>query len=279
MFKGFWRSGDPFIWLTGGALAFSLIMIISLIVIVAANALGFFWPRELVLARLQDGSEWLGQITGHEQIPSPANEAIRYRTQLQVANRDLYGADFRWIEDEKILERSLPADAIFFERWEWGPLFGFIKTIKDGNTVIAEGPQAGWQKFQEIHPETQERLERIEYIEKKEIGQINYNLEQLRLAMKGLSLRETDASRIAAETAALEQQIKEWQARYEEKTKELQALRQENNRYHIVVQAAGGHEKDMPVAGIVRSFLPNQMSWVGSPTLKAASSRRSLARS
>lgn len=262
MFKGFWRSGDPFIWLTGGALAFSLIMIISLIVIVAANALGFFWPRELTLVRLQDGSEWLGQISNHEQIPpSHENEEARYRTQFQVANRDLYGADFRWIEDEKILERSHPPEAVFFERWEWGPLFGYLKTLRDGDTVIAEGTQASWRKFQEIHPETQERLERIEYIEKKEIGRINYNLEQLRLEAKRLSLYETDASRIAAETAALEQQVKQWQRQYEAKTKELQALRQENSRYYIIVQAAGGREKAMPVAGIVRAFLPNQMSW------------------
>ena len=261
MFKGFWRSGDPFIWLTGGALAFSLIMIISLIVIVAVNALGFFWPRELVLLHLQDNSEWLGQITSHEPIPGPKTEAVRYRTQVQVANRDLYGADFRWIEDEKIRERSLPSKAVFFERWEWGPLFGYIKAIREGDTVIAEGTEDGWRKFQEIHPETQKRLENIHYIEKKEIGRINYNLERLRLEIKGLSLRETDASDIAAETAALEQQVKEWQARYEEKEKALRSLRQENNRYHIIVQATGGREKDMPIAGVVRAFFPNKMSW------------------
>ena len=261
MFKGFWRSGDPFIWLTGGALAFSLIMIISLIVIVAANALGFFWPRELVLLRLQDDSELLGQITDHELIPRPEGETVRYRTQIQVANRDLYGADFRWIDDEQIRGRSLPPNAVFFERWEWGPLFGYIKTIKENGTVVAEGPQAGWLKFQEIHPETQERLERIQDIEKNEIGSINYKLEQVRLKMKGLSLGETDATRIAAETVTLEQQVSDLQRQYEEKVKELQTLRQDNNRYQIIVQAAGGREKDMPVAEIVRAFLPNQMRW------------------
>jgi phosphate transport system permease protein len=264
MFKGFWRSGDPFIWLTGGALAFSLIMIISLIVIVAANGLGFFWPRNLVFVQLQDGSEALGQITAHEEIPhsSAEDDVIRYRTQFQVGNRDLYGADFRWIDDEKILERSLPADAVSFERWEWGPLFGYIKTIREGDTVIAEGTQAGWRKFQEIHPETQKRLQRIQYIEKKELGGINYNIEKLRLAIKGLPLKDTDTARVAARTAELEREVQEWQKLYDEKAKELQTLRQENNRYRLVVQAAGGREKDMPVAGIVRAFLPNQMSWL-----------------
>ena len=37
-----WRSGEPFIWLTGGALALALIMVAGLIVIILTNALGFF---------------------------------------------------------------------------------------------------------------------------------------------------------------------------------------------------------------------------------------------
>lgn len=262
MFKGFWKSGDPFIWLTGGALAFSLIMIISLILVVAANALGFFWPRELVLARLQDGGAALGQVIAHEPMPAVAGETgVHYRTQIQVGNRDLFGADFRWIDDEKIAEISQPVEAIYFERWEWGPLFGFIKALKDGDTVIAEGFQSGWKKLNELHPATQERLDRIERIEKKEIGVINAQIEQRRLAMKGLALRSTDATQAAARTAELEKEVQTLQAQYQEKTKELQTLRQENNRYRIVVQATGEREKDMPIAGIVRAFLPNQMHW------------------
>ncbi len=262
MFKGFWKSGDPFIWLTGGALAFSLIMILSLIAIVAMNALGFFWPREITLVRLHDGGEALGHVTAHEPIPTATGEdSLRYRTQFQVGNRDLYGADFRWIEDEKIAERSQPAEAIYFERWEWGPLFGSIKAIKDGETVIAEGFQAGWEKFRELHPQTQERLDRIADIEKKAIGAINAQIERLRLEMKGVARQSADSIQAAARTAELEKEVQTWQVQYEEKSKELQTLRQENNRYRIVVQAAGGREKDMPLAGIVRAFLPNQMHW------------------
>ncbi|MBI3302280.1 MAG: phosphate ABC transporter, permease protein PstA, partial [Deltaproteobacteria bacterium] len=108
MSRGFWRSGDPFIWLTGGALGFSVIMILALICIVAANALGFFWPDRLVLAQLQGGGELLGQVIAREEIPGVRTKEgqTRYRTEFQVANRDLYGADFRWVEDEQIFSRS-----------------------------------------------------------------------------------------------------------------------------------------------------------------------------
>ena len=263
MLKSFWKSGDPFVWLTGGALGFSVIMIVALIVIVAANALGFFWPGQLVLAQLQGGGELLGQVVAHEEIPGPRSAAgqTRYRTEFQVANRDLYGADFRWVEDEQILSRAFPEDAIFFERWEWGHLFGFLKKVTQDGKVIAEGSVEAWKKFQEIHPPTQETLECIHYIERKEIGAINYDIERSRLQIKRVWLEEHDPARAAERVKDLEQQSEVLQQQYQEKAQELRALNVENARYRIVVQAAGGREKELPVAAVVRAFLPNQMSW------------------
>jgi len=257
--KNFWRSGDPFIWLTGGALAFSLIMIVSLIVIVGANALGFFWPDRLVLAKLKDGSEFLGQIRGHEEILRSTLQAgvPQHRTQFQVANRDLYGSDFRWVNDEEIVSQQQPLGAIYFERWEWGPLFGTLKQITQDGHVIADGPQQSWQKFQELHPRTQEALERTRTIEREDIGDINYHLEKLRLALKSTQ----GSAGTEQQVTAIEKEMASWQQRYEEKSKELQTLAAENSRYRMVVQAAGGREKEMPISGVVRAFMPNQMSW------------------
>ena len=39
-----WKSGDPFVWLTGVALMFSLLMIAGLLWLIMAKGLGFFWP-------------------------------------------------------------------------------------------------------------------------------------------------------------------------------------------------------------------------------------------
>ena len=50
-----WRSGEPFIWLTGGALALALIMVAGLVGVIAMNALGFFWPADIVRLTLRDG--------------------------------------------------------------------------------------------------------------------------------------------------------------------------------------------------------------------------------
>lgn len=260
--RGFWQSGDPFVWLTGGALSFCLIMIIALIVIVSINALGFFWPGRLMYGKLKDGSDLLGQVVAQEETARSVARggAKQYRTEVQVANRDLYGADFRWLDDDTILSQDFPEHAVAFERWEWGPLFGYLKEIRQDGQVIAQGHDAVWKKFQEVHPLTQETLGRIQGIEREEIGAINYNLERLRLQMKR-AVKEPIEEERATRVAALEQQIAGWQKQYEQKAEELRALYKENGRFSVVVRAAGDREKELPVAAIVRAFLPNQMSW------------------
>ena len=262
MFKGFLRSGDPFIWLTGGTLAFSLLMIAALIWIVGANALGFFWPDQLRAVDLQDGQKILGSVRAQEVIPQSAGAGQeQYRTQFQVANRDLYGSDFRWVDDSLMTGHAFPEQAIYLERYEWGPFFGFLTTVRQDGEIVAEGFDQAWPKFLELHARTQDTLDNIHTIEKKDIGDINYELEQLRIKVKRTQRQETDPTRAAAKIAALEEDSASWQQAYEEKAQELVALYQENSRYHITVQDINGKEKELAIAGVVRGFLPNNMNW------------------
>ena len=96
--KSFDKSGAPFIWLTGGALAFCLLMIAGLVGVVLYNGLGFFWPSDLVALRLKDGTSVLGQVWDRQEIPGSEE---RSRIQVKVGNRDVYGIDFRWIEEDR----------------------------------------------------------------------------------------------------------------------------------------------------------------------------------
>ena len=262
MFKGFLRSGDPFIWMTGGTLAFSLLMIAALIWIVGANALGFFWPDQLRAVELQDGNKLLGAVRAQEAIPQSVGDGQeQYRTQFQVANRDLYGSDFRWVDDSLMTGHAFPEQAIYLERYEWGPFFGFLTTVRQDGEIVAEGFDQAWPKFLELHTRTQDTLDDIHTIEKKDIGDINYELEQLRIEVKRTQRSETDPTRAAEKIAVLEEDIASLQQAYEEKAEELAALYRENSRYHMTVQDINGKEKELVVAGVVRGFLPNNMNW------------------
>lgn len=262
MFKGFLRSGDPFIWMTGGTLAFSLLMIAALIWIVGANALGFFWPDQLRAVDLQDGQKLLGSARAQEAIPQSVGDGQeQYRTQFQVANRDLYGSDFRWVDDSLMTGHAFPEQAMYLERYEWGPFFGFLTTVRQDGEIVAEGFDQAWPKFLKLHARTQDTLDDIHTIEKKDIGDINYELEQLRIEVKRTQRSETDPTRAAGKIAALEEDISSLQQAYEEKAEELAALYQENSRYHITMQDINGREKELAIAGVVRGFLPNNMNW------------------
>ena len=81
----FWRGGNPFIWLTGSALALCLAMIIGLVGVILYNGIGVFWPQELTLLRLDDGSRVMGTIIDRQEIVESQGQ---YRLQLKVGNRD-----------------------------------------------------------------------------------------------------------------------------------------------------------------------------------------------
>ena len=100
--KLFWKTGEPYVLATGAALAIILVMSLTLVGVVMTNGLGYFWPRELVRFELKDGSFALGQITQQEKNPISGAR----RLQLKVGNRDVFGQDFRWIDEKDIAARS-----------------------------------------------------------------------------------------------------------------------------------------------------------------------------
>ncbi len=138
MLKKILRTGDPFIWLTGGALASALLMIVALLALVITQALGVFWPSAVRYVKLSENREALGQVRQRTLAPPSANDsAPAYRIQMQVGNRDIYSADFRWIDESQVQEASYPDDAIVFERVEWGNLYGWITAAGHANEVVA----------------------------------------------------------------------------------------------------------------------------------------------
>src|SRR3990172_8251903 len=189
--KNFWKSGDPFIWITGGALTFSLLMIGGLLFLIMAKGLGFFWPSDIAEVQLENATKLLGQITAREKIPQPGappGTPERYRIQLQVGNRDIYGLDFRWVNEDEIATIDYPRNAVLLERREWG------------NMEL-------WIAIKDLLPQTQDIYKTIKRIEKKDIGDCNYKIEKLRLDIRKLELQGGDQTSMQANIKSLEDKI------------------------------------------------------------------------
>ena len=255
-----WRSGEPFIWLTGGALALALIMVAALIAVIVVNGLGFFWPAPVVRLELRDGKVLTGPIVERESIPGRGATRIK----VKVANRDLYGADFVWIEESQVVARALPVDVAVIERTEWGDLIGTITALRDGDRVVASGPGAWDEARRRLRASARLRAE-IRRVERQDIGAINHAQEQARLQLRGLELRGVTTG---AAVEALQGRVDELQERYKAQETRLAELRARQTDA-LVVAADGGKDKVVPLAQVVDVTYPNRMG-IGAKTVHYA---------
>jgi phosphate transport system permease protein len=250
--KKLWASGEPFIWLTGGALALSLLMVMGLLGLILYNGLGFFWPASVVRITARDGKVLTGAVVAREAIPGKAGEA---RIKIRVGNRDLFGADFVWVDEASIAARERPRDVAVIERTEWGMLIGTIAAVKDGDRVVASGAGPALAELRRRLPEAQRLRGEIARIEKREIGSINHEQERIRLERRRLELRGvTGGPQVEALAAAMVRA----EDRYRNEEARLAELKKRQT-LSLVVVADGGREKDLPLAQIVDVYFPNQM--------------------
>jgi phosphate transport system permease protein len=234
----------------------ALLMVAGLIGIILVNALGFFWPASVERLTLHDGKVLAGQVVDRERVPGRAGE---HRLKLKVANRDLYGADFVWVDEAQVARRDHPADIAIIERTEWGPLIGTIAELRDGDRVLTTGSGAAWAEARRRLPEATQVRRAIRQIERGDIGTINHAQEQVRLRLKGLEMRGITSGPavegLQREAAGLQEQYRAQELR-------LAQLRQRQTASLRVV-AAGDKSKDVPLAQVVEVYFPNRMTVVG----------------
>jgi len=236
--------GRALTWLTGGTLALNLLLIAGLLTLLAVHGGSAFWPRPLWLFTLKDGTKLLGEIEREE----PG------RVQIQVGNRDLTGADFRWVDGSEIVSRMLPNQATLLERLEWGNFHGFAMSLRRGDATIADGPEAVWAALPQLLSVKRREADALKDLETTEIGSVNREIESFRLKRKGTA-GDADRASIDRQTAAL-------QARYEALIADLDARRHALLADTLVLRDASGTQKEVPVGAIVRAVRPNGMGGV-----------------
>lgn len=264
---GAWlRSGQPWIWLTAGTVSLSLIMVFGLLALITLRGMGHFWPQDIAEITLADGQLVLGEFVEQETVTAarvralgtdvPADREFIDRFQIKVGNRDISGADFRWLNDTEMASRRYPEDVVVAERTEWGNFYGYIDGIRENGQDVDLGEQR-WQEIEQRMARKQDLSARISEIEKDRMGSINYELERLRLAERSLELNDTPADDPAY--AELARQDTELQARYEVLAAELASLYRDIGRDTLLVRTVGGVERELPFAKLVRLFRPNAM--------------------
>jgi phosphate transport system permease protein len=270
--KNWIASGKPWIWLTAGAVAICVLMVVGLLGMITVRGMVHFWPADIQAYQYQDPNnngeivQVVGELRDKEEVSleriresgvaleSSSDRVTRYL--VKVGNRDIGGSDFRWIIEPLITGTTVPQEIVVVERREWGNLHGELQQVKVDGAVVAEGA-AAWNELQKRIAVTLALRDTIRDIEKVEIGAINYSLEQLRLKKRKLELDKAVTPETLSEIKLEEEQLHQ---EYEGQQNKLHKLYEEINRATISVKVSTGKVVDVTLANIVRAYQPNKLS-------------------
>lgn len=265
-----WSKGEPFVWLSGAALSLGLLMVMGLLFIIVTNGLHVFWPQRIVQVELKpDSKAQLGgakilageivktqqkivqDIQARDQLKAENKTPVEW--QLYVANKDVYGQGFLYLDRGDITTVTYPRDLLRIERMEYGNAIGYPVALKrSSGTVEASDPQFN-STLAGVVGEVTRRREQILQIERYQIGDINAQMGNLRLDQKGLASDSASYKDIQVKIDAL-------QAKYEALAKTASDLRQQQNQDQLVYRLASGKEQTISAGEIVSYYYPNQLT-------------------
>ncbi len=269
--REYFKSGEAWVWLNAGTVAISLIMVVGILGLIAVRGLGHFWPAdvmqasysapgssetEIVLGEIYDSKFDTAKRLEEAGLQIPAGKETIERLSLKLGNRDLTGADFRWVFADGLTDIKYPADIVALERYEWGNFYGRLQSVSQDGAVVAQG-QSAWEALQARIARSNGLLEEVAAIEKGEIGSINFEIEKLRLEHKRLEL---DNALTPQAQASLDARRAVLDQRYAALAGKLEEIKQASARDSATFVTAQGASLTIPVNKIVAATQPNDMN-------------------
>lgn len=249
--KKFWRQGEPYVWATSLALSLILFLVSLLFYVVIANGIMVFWPKKVTLATLTDGGYLLGEEIQEEKNPATGGK----RVQFKIGNRDLYGLDFKWVDAASVSSFSLPSDIYVLERQEHGNFYGSLRELKTPGLVL---PADKKESLQVALDATLPQRAEVAAID-RQIATLNRQVEQSNNKLARLRYHKEEETPAAA---ALQAEAKNIKTEFDRLVALLGSKRAIVAANEAVMVDAGGQEKTIALADIVRCYQPNSMSWL-----------------
>ncbi|MDN3614180.1 phosphate ABC transporter permease PstA [Vibrio gallaecicus] len=282
MIKWF-RSGSPWIWLTGGAVSISMLSVLGLMLLIGWKGLTYFWPAPLYQWQTQVDTEsfvsgvdadvstndvLIGQLYERKYIPieqisgdlsqfsaKSIESGFVRRLSIKVANRELYPADFVAILEVDLLEPTMPKEWAVIERSRGGYFFGKPVGFKTASGIRTQNIDQELLRGLAFSDTLRDETSRIV---DQEIRDISWQLEKLRLEKRKHQLNEqlTDEylSSYTLKKEQLNSQLMDAELR-------LEQLRKQLNIEALLVVDMTGETVEIPLSHILDYWYPNQMTY------------------
>ena len=267
--------GESWVWVTSMGLAIGLVMIVFLLGMIIYNGLEVFWPKPVARLELREGSQagiggsqvFAGEIvkTQTKKVAAVGSDAPPGQEyQLFVGNKDAYGFTFKYIDADQISAITYPKNLIVAERMEYGrAIFEPVELrINDGSVITAEQP-AFYPTLEKLISQANERRRVIRKIERDQIGEINRELETIRLRTRAI---EAKANRSAADERQLIEvfpaAVAELQSRFAVLAAEARSLRDLQEVDKLIAKTPDGMDRTIIIGSLIEISRANDLGVV-----------------
>ncbi len=266
-FVRWFRSGAPWIWLTGGAVSFCLLAIMGLLLLIGWKGLIYFWPSPLYQWETTAHQLIIGQLYDTESIPLSriqylpvakekmlqGDDSVK-RLHIKTANRELLPLDFTTLFDYEIVSTTQPSGWVVLDRVRNGQFFG--KPVSYHSSGGASSENISEQLDKGIEEANQVR-EQISLLIKEKVHKISGALDSLKKERKEKELHnKLNAAYLAhydVKRKALDIELIQVQS-------ELDKLKSSLKKQWLTLEYGKGKTVSIPVSEILDAWFPNDMS-------------------
>lgn len=281
-FRGWFASGEPWIWMNAAAVGISITAVIGILALIAFKGFAHFWPSDVSLIEYEDEQGQLrrtyGELVELDSLPvqqflesggNPTwvaqDQETMTRWLVKTGNRKINPPDFRWLFTDQIRQVSQPDELMVIERIEWGNAYGTPLSLNN-QTKSRQQDQSG-----DIAVMLQARIDvtdairdQISTLEGGPLNSINYQLERLRLESRGIALQGNNESRRLAEKKAkrkadINAEIETLQTSYDLQENELRELYRQLDTDELIIQTADNQQIKVRLADLLHAWQPNSM--------------------
>ncbi|EJL6762565.1 phosphate ABC transporter permease PstA [Vibrio cholerae] len=262
------KSGAPWIWLTGGAVSVSLIAVLGLLLVIGWRGLTYFWPTPLLQWQTPDGKTVVGQLYARESVPVshlkemnlPLPEKVQAaglatRLNIKVANRDLYGSDFIALLEFETEFKGAPQGWAVIERSRGGQLFG--KPLRfDSTTGELDLPLE--RHLRQALLEAEAIRDQVDTMVEQQVRVISSQLEKLRLEKRRKQLNNELSDEFLQHYVLSKSRLEKELAQVQT---ELDALRAPLEKQFLYLVDMQGETVSVPLSEILDFWYPNDMNF------------------